>query len=95
MTMTCGLLAFPSSLFSKNGRVETVKVVIVSDNRRITLRRSHAEVTLFSGIGSKYTMTIHVHVLCFAGYINFMQILQIKMSVQLCLILLMDKLNCC
>lgn len=53
MKTACASFVFESSLFSVNDRIEIVQLVIVSDNRRVTLQRSHAEVALLNGMGSK------------------------------------------
>ena len=50
---TCSTFTFSSILFSRNGLIETIQAVIVSDNRRVTLDRFQAEIALFDGSGGK------------------------------------------
>ena len=49
----CFSFTFSNNLFSRNGRMETMQAVIVSDNRRVTLDRFQAEIVLFDGSGGK------------------------------------------
>ncbi len=49
----CAIFSFPSDLFTRNGRIEQVQVVIMSDNHRVTLDRSHTEIALFNGNNSE------------------------------------------
>ena len=52
VTRTCSAFTFSnSSLFSRNGRIETIQAVIVSDNHQVTLDRFLAEIALFDGSG--------------------------------------------
>ncbi len=45
----CSFFVFSptSNRFTRNGRTETVRAVILSNNRRVILDRSHTEVVLF------------------------------------------------
>ncbi len=52
-TRTCSTFNFSSSLFSRNGRIETIQAMIVSDNRQVTLDRFLAEIALIDGTGGK------------------------------------------
>ncbi len=85
VTRTCSTFTFLNSIFSKNGRIETIQAVIVSDNHRVTLDRFQAEIALFNGSGGE----LHNHKNY--GIINIE--LQSKMSVQSYQTLSMDKLN--
>ncbi len=51
VTHACSIVNFSSDLFSRNGLIETIQAMIVSDNRRVTLDRFQAEITLFDGSG--------------------------------------------
>ncbi len=53
-TRTCSTFNFSSSIFSRNGRIETIQAVIATDNRRVTLDRFQAEIALFDGNGDKF-----------------------------------------
>ncbi len=53
VTRTCSNFTFLNSLFSRNGRIETIHAVIVSDNRRVTFDQFLTEVALFNGSGGK------------------------------------------
>ena len=53
VTRMCSTFNFLNSLFSRNGRMETIQAVIVSDNHRVTLDRFQAEIALFDGSGGK------------------------------------------
>ncbi len=53
VTRTCSTFAFLSDLFYRNGLIETIQAVIVSDNRRVTFDRFQAEIALFDESGGK------------------------------------------